>query len=369
MKRLVIALLLPAAIASAAFADGKMYWPERVSPEIPYQRALILFDEGTQTLVLQSKYEIPAGTDPSPIGWVVPVPAVPELASMPAHEASELFMDLALRSTPRITDVWSVVFTILFFSVAVGALVTLLLCALSSILPRPAWLRRNREPLAHYAILVLFGCFVAGILLPSLGVSQAVRGVDVVDLIAEERVGIYDVSVVRSDNAERLVAWLNEHNFRFGEGDTAAFESHVSKGWCFVAAMINPGAGEDEQRVVSEGLAAPLILRFPSPNPVYPLALTATGGFETEVLIYLASSSKMTCNGRMTLRFAGKMPGQPLLRLEFETTPKGFFDPMKMEFPYLCKFKDTLTPDQMREDIVFTKAQDDEPYREHIVRW
>jgi hypothetical protein len=71
----------------------------------------------------------------------------------------------------------------------------------------------------------------------------------------------------------------------------------------------------------------------------------------------------------MTLRFAGKMPGQPLLRLEFETTPKGFFDPMKMEFPYLCKFKDTLTPDQMREDIVFTKAQDDEPYREHIVRW
>lgn len=366
MKPLVIAALLLAATASAALADGKMYWPERVSPEIPYQRALILFDEGTQTLVLQSKYEIPAGTDPSPIGWVVPVPSVPELASMPAHEASALFMDLALRSTPRITDVGSVVFTVLFFLVAAGALVTLLLCSLSSLVPLPRWFMAHKETLNRCAICALFGCFLVGILLPGLGRQRAVSGVDV---ITEERVGIYDVSVVRSDDPARLIAWLNEHNFRFGDGDTAAFESHVAKGWCFVAAMINPGAGEDEQRVVSEGLAAPLILRFPSSSPIYPLALTGTGGFETEVLIYLASSSKMTCKDRMTLRFAGKMPGQPLLHLEFETTPKGFFDAVKMDFPYLCKFKDTLTPDQMREDIAFTKAQDDEPYQEHIVRW
>ena len=366
MKLFVIPILFLAAIASAAFADGKMYWPERVLPEIPHQRALILFDEGTQTLVLQSKYEIPKGDNPPPIGWVVPVPAVPELASMPADSAEELFMDLARRSTPRVTEVWPTVFGVLLVTVTVGALATLLLCLLSLVLPRPAWLRRNREPLARYAILVLFGCFVAGILLPGLGRRQRADGVD---LIAEERVGIYDVSVVRSDSAERLVAWLNERNFKFGDGDTAAFESHVSKGWCFVAAMINPSVGEAKQRVVSEGLAAPLILRFPSPNPIYPLALTATGGFETEVLIYLASSSKMTCKDRMTLRFAGNMPGKPLLHLEFETTPKGFFDAVKMDFPYLCKFKDTLTPDQMREDIVFTKAEDDEPYREHIVRW
>jgi hypothetical protein len=30
----------------------------------------------------------------------------------------------------------------------------------------------------------------------------------------------------------------------------------------------------------------------------------------------------------------------------------------------MCKFKGTLKPDQMKEDIVFKQAKDDEPYRE-----
>ena len=40
-----------------------------------------------------------------------------------------------------------------------------------------------------------------------------------------------------------------------------------------------------------------------------------------------------------------------------------------MEYPYLCKFKDRLTPAQMSQDIVFRAANDDEAYREHVVEW
>lgn len=367
MKLFVTAVLFLAAITSAAYADGKMYWRDTVPPDIPYQRALILFDEGTQTLVLQSKYEVPKGDNPPPIGWVVPVPATPELASMSADWAAHVFSDLEWRSRPQVTMVGQTLIFVLFTTVAGLSLATLLLCLLSFVLPLPQWVKRNRDALSRYALCGLFGCFVMACLFPSLG--SPTRGGGGVDVISEQQVGIYDVRVVRSAESGPLIAWLNENDFKFGEADTAAFDSYVSKGWCFVVAVINPGAKVDTGEVVFEGLAAPLIMRFPCASPVYPLALTATGGFETDILVYLASTSKMTCGGRLTLRFAGEMRRATLVDLAFLAEPEGFFDLEAMDFPYLCKFRDTLTPEQMREDIVFTKAEDDEPYREHIVRW
>lgn len=366
MKRIAVVMLILAASVAQSMADGKMFWRENIPPKIPYQRALILFDDGTETLILQSRYEIPEGNEKTTLGWVVPLPAVPEVASMPADMARHMFMYLSMNSGPRVTRIAPTVFGVLFLTVAGLSLLTLLLCLLSFFLPLPQRFKENRGRLALYSLRGLLICFVAAIIIPSFASARGSLGVDV---IAEQRVGIYDVSVVRSDAADNLIAWLNKHDFKFGDDDATAFDSYVSKGWCFVVAIINPDAGEEERRIVSEGLAAPLILRFPHVNPIYPLALTGTGGFETEILIYLASATKMTCNDRLTLRFAGPMHERSLELLSADIDPKGFFDLSKTNYPYLSKFKDRLTPDRMREDIVFTKAQDDEPYREHIVKW
>jgi len=98
--------------------------------------------------------------------------------------------------------------------------------------------------------------------------------------------------------------------------------------------------------------------------------LTGTGGFETEILIYLASSTKMTAGDRLTLQFAGATFPRHLLQWpSADVEPEGFFDLGKMNYPYLCKFKDKLTPGEMTEDIVFSEAEDDKPYREHIIKW
>lgn len=367
MKRIAVVIVILAATAAQSMADGKMFWRENIPPKIPYQRALILFDEGTETLILQSRYEIPEGDDKSKLGWVVPVPAVPEVASMPADMARHMFMYLSMTSPPRVTRISPTVFVVLFLTVAGLSLLTLLLCLLSFVLPFPQRFKENRGRLARYSFWgLLLVCFVAAIIIPSFASARGSLGVDV---IAEHRAGIYDVKVVRSDDSKDLVTWLNHHHFKFGDEDTAAFDSYVSKGWCFVVAIINPSAGEDKRRIVSEGLAAPLILRFPHASPIYPLALTGTGGFDTEILVYLASSTKMTANDRLTLRFAGEMYKRNLELLSVHTDPEGFFEPEKMAYPYLCKFKDRLTPDRMSEDIIFTKAEDDEPYREHIVKW
>jgi hypothetical protein len=293
---------------------------------------------------------------------------VPEVASIPADVAERLFFFLSNNAQPYVTEIAPTLVAFLFFAVAGLSLLTLLLCLLSFVAPSSQWFKSRRGKLARYSLWGLLCCFLVDLILSYFATQGSSLGVDV---IAEHHVGIYDVSVVRSDDTSDLIGWLNRHDFKFEDKDSAAFESYVLKGWCFVVAIINSATGEEKGRIVSEGLAAPLILRFPHTDPIYPLALTGTGGFDTEILIYLASSTKMTANDRLILRFAGEMyEGEfGLGLLSFETDPKGFFDPEKMNYPYLCKFRDRLKPDMMSEDIVFTKAEDDEPYREHIVQW
>ena len=49
--------------------------------------------------------------------------------------------------------------------------------------------------------------------------------------------------------------------------------------------------------------------------------------------------------------------------------PRFAVPPGEIPFSYLCKFRDTLTPSRMQEDIVFSRASDNEPYREHVRKW
>ena len=73
-KRLAL-MLLAASLSAGALADGK-YWPEPAypaAPKMPLQRALIAFDNGVETLVVESSFE---SASPG-VGWVLPLPAEP----------------------------------------------------------------------------------------------------------------------------------------------------------------------------------------------------------------------------------------------------------------------------------------------------
>ena len=117
-----------------------------------------------------------------------------------------------------------------------------------------------------------------------------------------------------------------------------------------------------------EGLVAPLIVRFACRTPIYPIALTSLAGQETEILLYTATQNKMTCGGRLRLRYAGEWRGLGKW-IQSEVEPEGFFEDEDLLLPYFCRFRDTLTPAQMREDISFTPASNSKPYREHVWRW
>ena len=188
-----------------------------------------------------------------------------------------------------------------------------------------------------------------------------------IEVVKEETVGIYDVKVIKGENAGAITEWLKENKFGFGQADSNAFDQYVKKGWCFVTTKMNGKADVKSGKAIREGLAAPLILRFDAKEAVYPMKLTGTAGTRTEILLYVLAEHKMDCGDRLKLAFAGET------KLRFEESkfwgvePNDFFEKTKSQKWYMSKFKGTLMPEQMTDDIVFTRAKDDKAYRK--IRW
>jgi len=343
-----------------ALGDGKVFVRERVPVSIPYQRALILFGEGTQTLVIQSQYKISGKAGKESQGWVVPVPAPPELASMDADRADVLFSDLDRVTAPTATRIREY----LLIACLLGCPILSLLCLGLSFMPRFAGFKRGLRSTSWYSLLASVLLFFGVPLFLS-----ASKGMPVLEIVDSRRVGIFDVRVIRSATGDGLLAWLNENSFQFGPEDRQAIDSYVKRGWCFVAAKIEPPAGTPESAFVSNGLLAPLILRFPTPDPVYPVALTATGGHRTQILVYLASDTPMRTSSPLILRyFASRDSWLPLYLLAW-VNPGEFLNEARLDFRCLSKFKATLKSQEMANDIEFHPAPDTHPYREHVYRW
>lgn len=133
---------------------------------------------------------------------------------------------------------------------------------------------------------------VAGLRLESAG------GVEV---IKAEKAGIYDVKVIRGENAAAILGWLKENGFSFHDSDIQVLEDYVNRKWCFVVAKVQPDPETEEYRIVSQGMVAPVILKFETDKAVYPLALTSTVGASTEVLLYTLSQKKLSCGERLVV--------------------------------------------------------------------
>ena len=356
--------LLLLTTAASALADGKVFWSETVPPRIPYQRAIILFHEGKETLVLQSRFDARGNSATNAaFGWVVPVPAVPEMASTNGWAAHGLFRRFDRASRPEPIEVLPIFFGCVGTLSTLIVLLGLLFLAIPALRP---W-RSRHESIFRLGFNGFLFCLILGFLLPTFFSARSdVVGVEV---IRTEDIGIYEAKVIKAHDASDLLAWLNQNGFRFNAADKTVLDRYVHDGWCFVVAKIKEGTQLDEAHEKAGYLIDPIVLTFPSERAIYPLALTATIGADTDVLIYLLADQKMACAKRLPLRFAGEHRLARFADSDATSVINGFLGTWTKQTVWLTKFKGTLTSAQMQQDLVFTPAKDDRPYRSHVVTW
>ena len=369
--RIVFLLIIICIFCPKSFADGHFYNTEPIPSKIPYQRAFLIFHESAETLILQSKYEFLGDTSNGRIGWVVPVPSTPEILSLDPDKANGFFWMVSLNTQPHIIRISEILFLIfLLLSVVFSVIYLIYFVILMLLFPflgstPEKWKSLMKSgltylPLFFAALLYLF------IALPCLNRAKSQADVEV---MKSEQVGIYDVQVIKSDSENAIVEWLNENGFVYGDNDISVFKDYIVKQWCFVVAKIRPDA--ELNKVESRGMVAPLVLKFKTEKAIYPLALTSLVGQDTEVLLYTLTENKQTCGNLIPLKRS------KLIETSFQL--ESFFQRSDMERQIiigdlpekmsLCKFKKILKPEQMKTDLIFESAEDNEPYIERKIMW
>ena len=266
----------------SAPADGKGFplAAHPRTPEIPAQRALITFRDGTETLIVETTFD----TDSPEVGWVLPLPAEP--TDLRAFEPG-LLTSLTMSLRPRIVTGGDD---------SIGLLAWLVL----AMLPVPALQALSRRltargirPISVLVVYLILLLLVTMLLMPASSGHLGAAG-DLqpgLALLQTRRVGGYDVSVLRAESPEVLSTWLADNGFQtLGPDEQAIVADYIARKWCFVVAKLRTdGDGPHTPH--------PISATFPIDTPVYPMKLTAAAGSTLSVDLFILADARASADG------------------------------------------------------------------------
>ena len=331
-----------------AAADG-CYFPERAyktPPTIPTQRALVVFRDSTERLIIESSLEAKGRH----FGWIVPLPAKPsdieECSSGLLTTLSHCISTRIIHDLTAIRDPMA----------ALAGVVALWAAVVLALKPK-----RRLLPLL---LMVLFALLL-GVLLPSLGHAgrsgKDAVGVPGVHIESAEIVGNYEVTVLTATDPGALNTWLDSNGFMSLSGDGAAIVSdYIRGGWCFAATKLQRNA---------TGLARPhpISFTFPADRPVYPMRLTALTGASVALELFVIADKRAVVNG-LTTEFSDQLTkrerhysGPHVQHLPAHSVAgRGFrvvighpgLPDLVWDDCCLTKLSGTITPQDMKADII-----------------
>ncbi|MCC7434898.1 MAG: DUF2330 domain-containing protein [Methanoregulaceae archaeon] len=247
-----VAILLLMVVAQLGAADGG-FFGKNVGAKltIPDQRAIIVWNEGQQTLFVESNLRAAAGE----YSWVIPLPAPPtEIGKARPSVMDLVFGELSpmvrARDSGERYDA------------------TMILC--STLLAALIVLRWRSGPRWHRLVLLFAIPAFVFILSPAStlhAAKSAAGGGDTVRVLDRQTIGSYDVSVVKSDDAKALVQWLDKAGTPLPDHARPVIESYIREGWCFMTARFR-------KDMAADAAPHPVRIKFPAEEPVYPMRLT-----------------------------------------------------------------------------------------------
>ncbi len=272
LTRWIIAAVIVLGTGGVALGNGVKF-PQigyAKMPEIPQQRALIAYKDGIETLVVESAYV----TDSPEVGWVLPVPAEPMEISVADRD---VLKSVAMCMRPEVVhDLGQGLDSILMAWVIVAVV------CLGVIFSRPEG-NLILASLVVVAMIVLLG----SIMLPALSAAGPSQGQAGVSAISVQRVGNYDVTVLKSASAEALQIWLKEQGLAaIPAAGVPVVNDYAKQGWVFlVAKLARQGDGAAS--------AHPLAVKFATKQAVFPMRLTALANTTTQVDLYIIAAGQV----------------------------------------------------------------------------
>ncbi len=256
----------------AALADGMVIptiaYPAKIT--IPDQRALICFSNGTERLVIETRFT-GAGTN---FAWVVPLPSQPVIE----EATTGLFPTLQYLFQPKIVhEVPQYYIGILF---ALGFVYLLRLAA------------KSVSNAFTIAIVLLLLVILAALLLPALSGAKtagmrSTTSSQAVYILNRKLVGIFETTTIASHDVKALQVWLSENGFAVPTNTEPVIASYVKDGWVFVATKVRRDKPDNETSTPH-----PLSFTFKTDKPVYPMRLTGLDNGPLSVELYVFGPSR-----------------------------------------------------------------------------
>ncbi len=303
------ALWLFVSLAPFLRADG-IVLPPVAAPEVtmPDQRALLVWRDGTETLVIESRF---LGASDR-FAWVVPLPSRPEIkpattGTLPALQAvclprvfapaslgilaGALFFGLPLMlsffvDAKRAKTIYSRILAVIFGAVAILTLIGFvvegvqnggasLLIVPALALGTAAWAlwRNPRRLVTAWVLSSLLALLLGAMAIPAFSTVRNSTGPDPGALSIERQViGDYEVSILAGEDGVKIAGWLQQNGFAVPAASVPVFAEHADAGGCFVATKLRRDAPSTLPQVPH-----PLVFTFNAAQPIYPMKLTGTG--------------------------------------------------------------------------------------------
>jgi hypothetical protein len=257
----VLALLV--SLVAWAHADGTFAKlganVDHAAPGIPYQRAIVAYRNGVETMVVESTLNGSAGD----YAWIVPLPSPPTRVTAVAPDALMVTTRRNLRPSVAVLG-----FGLSSLGQAIGVGLTLVGFVVG--LLGFGTKNRVRNGLAAIAAVVLW-IFALLVFYPVF----AGPSTPTLDPRSRFLVGNYDVKILKARDAGALDNWLRERGGELSPRARQAAEAYGRDGWCFAVAHLREHPG-------GRARPHPIAFEFRAPRPIYPMRLTGT---QTDALV------------------------------------------------------------------------------------